>query len=91
MAVPKGTRIGGRQKGTLNKATASVKEMASKFGPEAVATLADIMKNGETEPARIAAAKELLDRAYGKAPQAFTGENGEGPIEFLVGWLSNGS
>lgn len=64
---PKGV---GRPRGTINKATADVKALASEYGPEAIKTLAHIMVNGETEPGRIAAAKELLDRAYGKAKQA---------------------
>lgn len=69
------TKIGGKKKGTLNKSTASVKEMAGKHGPEAIAVLAKIMMEGETEPGRIAAAKELLDRAYGKSTQPIAGDD----------------
>lgn len=32
----------------------------------------------------LGAVKELLDRAYGKAPQALTGEDGQGPVKFLI-------
>lgn len=38
--------------------------------PEAFKTLMHIMKNGKNEANRIAAAEKILDRAYGKAPQA---------------------
>lgn len=45
--------------------------MAQKYGPSALATLAEIMTNEDSpESARVAASKELLDRAYGKAAQA---------------------
>lgn len=61
----------GRPKGTPNKATADVRAMAQKYGPSALATLSEIMEDtGAPEAARVAASKELLDRAYGKSKQA---------------------
>lgn len=72
MAVPKGTRIGGRPKGGLNKATADVKAVASQYTDEAIAALAEIMRKGESEAARVSAIKELLDRGHGKATQGMT-------------------
>lgn len=65
-----GERRGGRKKGTPNKVTADVRELAQKYGPDAVEALASIFKD-EKQPAaaRVSAAKEILDRAYGKAPQ----------------------
>lgn len=74
MAVPKGTRVGGRKKGTPNKATADVKEAAQKYGPAALKKLAALMQSAESEQAQIAAAKEILDRAYGRASQAISGD-----------------
>lgn len=59
----------GRPKGALNKATADVKEAARKHGPEAIRTLSVLMKTADSDAAKIAAAKELLDRAYGKSTQ----------------------
>lgn len=70
---PKGLpRTGGRKAGTPNKVTADVRAMAQKYGPKALKVLGEIM-GGTAQPAaaRVAAAKELLDRAYGKAPQPF--------------------
>lgn len=68
---PGGEKFGGRKKGVLNKATADVRKMAQTYGPEAVDILAEIMRD-ESKPdaARIAAAKELLDRGFGKSPQS---------------------
>ena len=60
----------GRPKGALNKKTAEIKAIAGKYGPDAIQVLVRIMERGESEGSRVAAAKELLDRAYGKAPQA---------------------
>ncbi|MFA9439416.1 hypothetical protein ACDA63_07245 [Uliginosibacterium sp. sgz301328] len=73
MAAPKGRPRpagSGRQKGTTNKATADIKALAQKHGPEAIKTLLDLMQTSESDQARIAAAKELLDRGFGKATQA---------------------
>lgn len=70
----------GRPKGKPNKATADVKALAAKHGPAAIRELARLATQAESEPARVAACKELLDRAYGKSPQAITGADG-GPIK----------
>src|SRR6202158_1828433 len=61
-----GKRRGGRQAGTPNKATADVKALAQSYGPEAVKELARLALNAQSEQARVAAIKEILDRAYGK-------------------------
>ena len=69
----------GRPKGSLNKATAEIKQAARKHGPDALKVLALLMKNAESEQAQIAAAKEILDRAYGKATQPI-GEDSDMPF-----------
>ncbi|MGB4101016.1 MAG: hypothetical protein WBK91_03820 [Alphaproteobacteria bacterium] len=70
-----GKKTGGRQVGTLNKATAALKDLAQPYAPEAIETLRQIMLHGETDAARVAAARELLDRGYGRSVQALTGAN----------------
>jgi hypothetical protein len=57
-----------------------IQALAREKSPMALETLAQIASAGKTEPARVAAANAILDRAYGKAPQAVTGEGGEGPV-----------
>jgi hypothetical protein len=65
-----GRKTGGRTKGTPNKVLVDVKAAAQLHATDAIAALASIMRNGEMPPAaRVSAAKELLDRGYGKAPQ----------------------
>ena len=78
---PGGQKFGGRQKGTLNKVTADIRAMAQTYGPEAVDTLAEIMRD-ESKPdaARIAAAKELLDRGFGKSPQSLDLSSSDGTL-----------
>jgi cell division protein ZapA (FtsZ GTPase activity inhibitor) len=67
-----GARPGaGRRKGSLNKATACVKEAALVYSEDAVATLASIMTSDEQPAAaRVAAANAILDRAHGKPKQS---------------------
>ena len=75
-----GTRSGaGRPRGAPNKATAEIKELARQYSDKALAELARLMENAESEATRVAACKEILDRAYGRAPQAITGAEG-GPL-----------
>ena len=59
----------GRKPGSPNKITAEVKILAQQYGEEAILCLANIMRIGDTSAARVAAAKEILDRAYGKSVQ----------------------
>lgn len=89
MARPKGLpKTGGRQKGSLNIATADIKALARAHGADAVETLASIMSDSEVPPAaRVAAAKELIDRGYGKAiqPTELSGKDGAPfAYEFIV-------
>lgn len=81
----KGERFGGRAKGTPNKITAEVRSLAQAFGERAVMVLAGIMES-EAEPAaaRISAAREILDRAYGKAPQPIEGPGLENAADALA-------
>lgn len=80
MAVEKKSRISsgahggarpnsGRKKGSLNKATADIKAIAQGYGEQAIRTLADLMLTAEADSTKVAAAKELLDRGYGRAKQ----------------------
>lgn len=85
MAKAKGAaKTGGRQKGTPNKATAEIKALAQKHGASAIAECLRIMKNSESDQARISAAKEIMDRAYGKPAQAIVGDEDEAPIKTVM-------
>lgn len=82
-----GKRVGaGRPKGAKDKLTreagATISEMAREYTSDALMALVAIAQSGESEAARVSAANALLDRGYGKAPQAIehTGKNG-GPIQ----------
>lgn len=81
--MAKGTKTGGRQAGSINKSTAEVKALAQHYAPRAMKELARLAEHAESEQARVSAIKELFDRAYGKSPQAITGDGG-GPIETKV-------
>lgn len=83
MARHGGARPGaGRKAGKVSQAKRELSDMAKSHAEMALQTLADIAENGESEAARVSAANGILDRAYGKAPQAMihTGKDG-GPIQ----------
>lgn len=82
---PKGTpKTGGRSKGTPNRATADVKSLAQLHGPAAIAEAVRIMQKSESDQARMAAIKEILDRAYGKATQPISGDDTADPIRSIM-------
>ena len=84
-----GARPGaGRKHGSKTKATVELKELIDTVveTKDLIAGLNSIARSTEAPPAaRVAAYKELLDRRYGKSPQALTGAGG-GPLA-IVGAL----
>jgi hypothetical protein len=68
----------GRPAGVPNKITADIKALAQVHAETAIRELATILTTSENDQARIAAAKELLDRGYGKSTQhaEVTGKDG---------------
>jgi hypothetical protein len=68
----------GRPAGVPNKITADIKALAQVHAETAITELATILTTSENDQARIAAAKELLDRGFGKATQhaEVTGKDG---------------
>jgi hypothetical protein len=62
-----------------------VQEIARKYTVEAIKTLAQMMRNKKTPPAaRVAAANALLDRGYGKPPQALN-VSGDTVLQIITG------
>jgi hypothetical protein len=83
MARPKGSpKFGGRQKGTPNKATADIKALARVHASKAIAELSRLAEHAESEAARVAAIKELLDRGYGKSTQPLAGDPDLPPVNW---------
>lgn len=72
----------GRPAGVPNKVTAPLKDMARQHTEAALTTLVSILAGGEGIPAaaQVAAAKELLDRGYGKATQHIAGDDDAPPV-----------
>ena len=56
----------------------------------AIKILAGIAKDGTNEGARVSAAVALLNRGWGKPPQAHTGEDGEGKIRVVIRHIVGG-
>ena len=82
----KGTpKTGGRKAGTPNKSTGEIKSTAQAFGQEAFETVIDIMRSKDAPlQVKLAAAREALDRAYGKAPQAIGGADDMPPLKAVI-------
>lgn len=74
----------GRPKGRRNKVTAEVKSIAQRYGEEAITNLVEIMRDVAVPPAaRVAASKEILDRAYGKSTQPIAGDPSMPPVAVM--------
>ena len=59
----------GRPNGALNKITRPVRELAADQGPASIEKLVSLRDFAASEQVQFAAAKELLDRAYGRPRQ----------------------
>ena len=78
----------GRPTGAKNRATSEIQDLARQYTPAALKELVRLSTKAESEQARVAACREILDRAYGKPAQAHTGPDGEpltipGAISFV--------
>src|SRR6516165_2753266 len=67
--------------GGRSKVARDIQALAQEHGPAAIATLVEALKS-RNERVRVAAAAILLDRGYGRAPQAITGADGN-PVTLL--------
>lgn len=86
-----GRKTGGRVAGTPNKATADIKSLARDFGPAAIAELARMSgltgePGAQTEAARVACLKELLDRGYGRAALPLAADSDGSPVHYTFEW-----
>ena len=71
--------------------TAKLREIAAEYGPAAIAKLAamaglglDGAPGAASEQAQLGALRELLDRGYGRPPQAITGGEDGAPVRFVI-------
>lgn len=61
-----------------------MKDAAAQFANEAVLTLVELMRNSSSDPVRVAAARELIDRAHGKPKtEVAPGEGGQSLQEMV--------
>lgn len=70
----------GRPAGAVNKSTDSLKTLAREYTEEALEALVGILRDGESEAARVSAANSILDRGYGKASTVLNGDEDGGPV-----------
>jgi hypothetical protein len=89
---PKGTPKvpgSGRQAGAPNKVGADVRALAREYGAEVIEGLYAIFTTSDSAATKVAAAKEILDRGFGRPPVAVTGEGegGEIVVKHIVQWL----
>ena len=59
------------------KKTPELKDEAGKYAHEAIEALVELMRNSGSDPVRVAAAKELLDRAHGRPKTESSAPAGE--------------
>jgi len=75
MANKGGKRSGaGRPVGSKSRITPEIRAMAQKHCPAALETIVYLAANADNESTRLAAAKELLDRAHGKSRQSIAAD-----------------
>ena len=84
--MAKGVKTGGRKAGTPNKATAEIKTLAREYTHEAIEALVNVIRSTDSDSARVAAIRELLDRGHGKATQPISGDEEGPPIPVEIVW-----
>lgn len=75
----------GRKPGVPNKTTEYLKSLTQKDSEKVVKELVRLATKAKSEQTRVAAIKELLDRAYGRPSQALEHSGAEGaPLQVVV-------
>lgn len=70
----------------MAKTPTDIRSLARSHTDKALNVLAGIMQQEDAPAAaRVSAATALLDRGWGKAPQAITGDEG-GPLKMVIEW-----
>ncbi|PSL23465.1 hypothetical protein [Dyadobacter jiangsuensis] len=64
--MAKGRKTGGRKAGSKNIISADIRYLAQSYANTAIEVLFGLMTNSKQDVVKISAARELLDRAYGK-------------------------
>lgn len=67
------------------KADYTLAAEAKKHTKKALQALVEIVSDRES-PQRVSAARELLDRGWGKSPLVLAGAGGVGPAELTITW-----
>jgi hypothetical protein len=65
------------------KVAAEIRSLAQQHGREAFERIVYLAASDD-ERIALAASQEILNRAYGKPPQAHAGEDGEGPVRHIL-------
>lgn len=70
----------GRRKGVVSQAKRDLADMAKDHAETALGVLVEIAKRSDSDAARVSAANAILDRAYGKPPQALDHRSSDGSM-----------
>lgn len=70
------------------KVVNEIRDLARAKSPEAFERIVGLLASFD-ERVVLAAGQEILNRAFGKPPQAVTGEGGEGAAEMVIRWLKS--
>jgi hypothetical protein len=79
----------GRPKGKPNLDRRWLGERIRKSAPEIFKSLMHLMRHSENDAVRLAAARELFDRGYGRPVQVAAVEGEAGPVRWIVSWASS--
>lgn len=80
-AKPGERRGGGRKKGSVNKTTLEIRELALKYAPAALLRIVDLATSAKHEQVRFLANNTILDRAYGKPSQSIAHSGAVGTFD----------
>jgi hypothetical protein len=79
----------GRPKGKPNLDRRWLGERVRKSAPEIFKHLMRLARHGESHAVQLAAARELLDRGYGRPMQVAAVEGESGPVRWIVSWATS--
>ena len=84
-------KVGGRTRGVPNKVTCDVKAAARKASIPAMKEIIRLAPHAESPSVRLAACREVLDRAIGKPAREVVADDAPPVIRYILSWRTKDS
>ena len=89
--APGQKKVGGRTRGVPNKVTGDIKAAFLRAAPDAMREIIHLAFHADNSAVRLAACREILDRAIGKPAREVVADDAPLVIRYILSWRTKDS